>query len=557
MLEPHTYLHSRYLILRTVGQGGMGAVYQAIDENTRRTVAVKESLFDDERLQRAFEREARTLNHLRHPALPVVFDHFSEEGRQFLIMQFIPGDDLGEVLKKRRERLEPIGQPKPFEVADVLEWADQLLDALDYLHSQNPPVVHRDIKPQNLKLTSDREIILLDFGLAKGVNLHQSRVTTTGSIFGYTPSYAPLEQIQGSGTSPLSDIYSLAATLYHLLTGAAPVDALTRATATISGQPDPLRPAIEVNPDVRPAISTLLMRAMAQNPAERPASASEMRQMLKEAGRLAGVSPTRLVPVVDYGFAPADQHSLRAQTDLGFANTQSDMAATITEPPTIRFENTPAEIPPATRQWMIPAAEPRQNRRAWMIGAIIAIAIILAVAFALIALDRDWQGDAVQTSASESVTEVQDQSTTNAPMTSEPEIAPYTETKRAQPEPKKQTPEIKEPPRSESKEPETKPSKEETPRVIRVSGVVLQSSALVRVKPEYPPMARAANATGTVVVEILIDEKGHVKSAKAVSGHPLLKQAAESAARRWKFAPTLIDGTPVKVTGAITFTFTR
>ncbi|MEW6213554.1 MAG: serine/threonine-protein kinase, partial [Acidobacteriota bacterium] len=218
MLEPHTYLHNRYLILRAVGQGGMGAVYQAIDENTRRTVAVKESLFDDERLQRAFEREARMLSHLRHPVLPVVFDYFAESGRQFLIMQFIPGDDLGEVLKKRRDRLEPIGQPKPFDVADVLEWADQLLDALEYLHSQNPPVVHRDIKPQNLKLTSDREIVLLDFGLAKGINLHQSRVTSTGSIFGYTPSYAPLEQIQGSGTSPLSDIYSLAATLYHLLT---------------------------------------------------------------------------------------------------------------------------------------------------------------------------------------------------------------------------------------------------------------------------------------------------------------------------------------------------
>ncbi|MEW6212838.1 MAG: TonB family protein, partial [Acidobacteriota bacterium] len=334
-----------------------------------------------------------------------------------------------------------------------------------------------------------------------------------------------------------------------------------RATATISGKEDPLRPAIEVNPQVWPAISTALMRAMAQNPAQRPVSASEMRLLLKEAGMLAGVSPTRLVPAVDYGFAPVDQQasSMRAQTDVGFTDTQSDMVATITEPPTIRLNaNPPTETPPATRQLSIPAAAPRQSRRGWIIGAIIAIALIIATTFAWIAFNKDSQGDvAVQTPASEPVAEAQDQSTANAPTTSVPAISPYTEAKRASSESKKQTPEIKEPPRSESKPEQKPPSPKETPRVIRVSGVVLQRSALVRVKPEYPPMARAANATGTVVVEILIDENGRVKSAKAVSGHPLLKQAAESAAKGWKFAPTLIAGTPVKVTGTITFTFTR
>ena len=128
-----------------------------------------------------------------------------------------------------------------------MTWADQLLDALDYLHTQDPQIVHRDIKPQNLKLTSRGQIILLDFGLAKGQAGEISRVTTAASIFGYTPNYAPLEQIQGLGTDTRSDLYSLGATLYHLMTGVKPPDALTRAAALVNGQPDPLLKPSEAN----------------------------------------------------------------------------------------------------------------------------------------------------------------------------------------------------------------------------------------------------------------------------------------------------------------------
>ena len=120
-----------------------------------------------------------------------------------------------------------------------MTWGDQLLDALDYLHTQEPQIVHRDIKPQNLKLTSRGQIILLDFGLAKGQTAGVS-VVTTASIFGYTPNYAPLEQIQGFGTDARSDIYALSATLYHLMTGVKPPDALTRAAALVNGEKDPL-----------------------------------------------------------------------------------------------------------------------------------------------------------------------------------------------------------------------------------------------------------------------------------------------------------------------------
>jgi serine/threonine protein kinase len=249
----------------------MGTVFEAIDQRLDTTVALKETLFADERLRRQFEREARLLARLHHPALPRVSDHFSEGDGQFLVMQYIAGDDLSEMLSKRNG---------PFPSDQVLSWTDQLLDALDYLHTQEPQIIHRDIKPQNLKLTTRGQIILLDFGLAKGQVGDLSRPTTTASIFGYTPNYAPLEQIQGLGTDPRSDIYALSATVYHLMTGVKPPDALTRAAALVNGQPDPLVSASEANSAVSGQVSEVLQRAMAQNREQRYRSAAEMRRSL-------------------------------------------------------------------------------------------------------------------------------------------------------------------------------------------------------------------------------------------------------------------------------------
>ncbi len=251
----------------------MGAVYVATDQRFGSTVALKETFFDDPSLRRAFEREARLLNRLRHTALPRVSDHFEEAEGQFLVMEYIPGEDLSQMLKARGGT--------GFPAARVLGWADQLLDALEYLHTQEPAVIHRDIKPQNLKLTARDQIVLLDFGLAKGTPL-QTRVTQTGSVFGYSFNYAPIEQMQGTGTDPRSDLYSLGATLYHLLTGATPPDALTRATAVLNGDPDPLRPAGETGAHVPASLAEALARAMALSAARRFGSAEEMRRALKE-----------------------------------------------------------------------------------------------------------------------------------------------------------------------------------------------------------------------------------------------------------------------------------
>src|SRR3954453_14274365 len=256
MIETGRLLQQRYRIDKQIGQGGMGAVYVATDERFGSIVAIKETLAMDDNFRKAIERQARLLNSLKHAALPRVSDHFLERNSQFLVMEYVQGEDLCRMLDE---------QGHAFPVAQVLKWADQLLDALDYLHNQSIPVVHRDIKPQNLKLTMRDQIILLDFGLAKGNPTDAGHQTAAKSIFGYSRNYASLEQIQGTGTDPRSDLYSLAATLYHLLTGIPPDDTLTRAMAVLSNKPDPLKPANTFRPEIPRGAAGVLHRSLALN----------------------------------------------------------------------------------------------------------------------------------------------------------------------------------------------------------------------------------------------------------------------------------------------------
>ncbi|HEY7184275.1 MAG TPA: bifunctional serine/threonine-protein kinase/formylglycine-generating enzyme family protein, partial [Blastocatellia bacterium] len=270
-------LQGRYCILRKLSdKGGMGVVYQAEDLRLHSQVVVKETRYlqlnPDMRdtALKAFSREARLLANLRHAVLPRVMDYFNEGDGYFLVMEFIPGKDLEELLSSRGEG---------FPVEDVLQWADRLLETLEYLHDHDEPIIHRDIKPANLKLTPRGEVMLLDFGLAKGAVVG---TPAASSVWGYTRQYAPLEQIKGTGTNPRSDLFSLAATLYHLLTGHAPPDAIERISEVAIGNPDPLRPMAELNRSVSANISALISSAMAIKPDDRPATAAAMRQALRE-----------------------------------------------------------------------------------------------------------------------------------------------------------------------------------------------------------------------------------------------------------------------------------
>jgi formylglycine-generating enzyme required for sulfatase activity/predicted Ser/Thr protein kinase len=289
MLSPNTILRDRYRIIHQLGKGGMGAVYQAMDENLSCVVAVKETFAANDEQRRAFRREAELLANLSHFALPRVMDHFNHGDGQFLVMQYVPGHDLSELLELREQ---------PFSVAKVLGWADQLLDALEELHSSDPPIIHRDIKPANLKVTPKGKVLLLDFGLAKGFAGQMSTAAAESqgkSIYGYTPHYAPIEQMRGAGTDPRSDLYSLAATMWTLLTGKVPPDALSRVAEKEDGNADPLLSAHEINPGVPEPISKLLNRAMALNRNQRPATAAEMRNALRDAAETEVERPTLIL----------------------------------------------------------------------------------------------------------------------------------------------------------------------------------------------------------------------------------------------------------------------
>jgi WD40 repeat protein len=273
VLKPDTLVHGRYRVVSLIGQGGMGAVYEAMDERLSQTVALKQTLLTDERYRQTFQREAKILAGLRHISLPKVTDYFTDTNGQFLVMEFIAGDDLETILRQYND---------PLPVATVLDIADQVLAVLEYLHRQEPPIIHRDIKPQNLKMTADGVVILLDFGLAKGLLSQDAPGSKPQSIYGYTVEYAPLEQIQGTGTGPRSDLYSLGAMIYHFLTNRPPLGSLNRGGLLISGKADPLRPVHEVNPQVPPEIGNIIHRALSIQAEDRPASASEMRTLLQQ-----------------------------------------------------------------------------------------------------------------------------------------------------------------------------------------------------------------------------------------------------------------------------------
>ena len=210
-LEPGTILKERYVIKEQLGQGGMGAVYMAEDTALDQLVAVKANLNTKGFGPRQFEAEARLLAKLRHSNLPLVFDHFIIDDIQYLVMDYIPGENLNDRIK----------EDGPQALYKVLEWAGQIADALNYLHSQSPAVVHRDIKPANLKITPQGQIVLVDFGIAKA-----NEGETTVGARGYSPGYAPPEQYSSAQTGPYSDQYSFAATLYALLTGSPPPESV-------------------------------------------------------------------------------------------------------------------------------------------------------------------------------------------------------------------------------------------------------------------------------------------------------------------------------------------
>jgi len=262
-LERGTLLHKRYRVVEILGQGGMGSVYRAVDENLGVDIALKENLFTTDEYARQFRLEAVILANLRHPNLPRVSDHFvvGDQG-QYLVMDFIDGEDL----RQRMERVGVIGEEEAIMIGAAM------CDALTYLHTRKPPILHRDIKPGNVKITPDGHIFLVDFGLAKVVQ--GSQATTTGAR-AMTPGYSPPEQYGTARTDPRTDIYSLGATLYAALSGIIPEDGLARAMD--NAQLTPLR---KRNNKVSRRLAATIEQSMAIDPADRFQYAEEFKKAL-------------------------------------------------------------------------------------------------------------------------------------------------------------------------------------------------------------------------------------------------------------------------------------
>jgi serine/threonine-protein kinase len=270
-------LRGRYKIRESIGQGGMGSIYLADDTRLKgRQCALKEVEYDRalpenirEEAREQFLREATVLARLDHPNLPKVSDFFSNGPRDYLVMDYVPGQDLRYLLMEARRNKRVLPEK------EVLAWADQIANALSFLHSQEPPIVHRDIKPSNLKLMPHGLIKLVDFGLVK--ILAPEEVTITIIQGQGTALYTPLEQYGGSDahTDIRSDIYSFGATLYHLLTNEPPADARKRFLT-----PESLVPLRQVNPTLSPRTEKAVMWAMSMHPDERPHTVTEFKQAL-------------------------------------------------------------------------------------------------------------------------------------------------------------------------------------------------------------------------------------------------------------------------------------
>lgn len=276
-LKEGEVLRGRYKIQRVIGQGGMGSIYLADDLRLEgRLCALKEVEHDktlpSELLKQAreqFLREATVLARLDHPNLPKVSDFFSISGRDYLVMDFVPGKDLRTLMVEKHQKVKFLNEK------DVLSWASQISDALFYLHSQAPAILHRDVKPSNLKLTPNGFVKLVDFGLVKIVASDEITVTIVQGRG--TALYTPLEQYGGDRghTDQRSDIYAFGSTLYHLLTNHPPIEARERFL-----NPEALIPIRNYNPDISMRTERAVLWAMNLHPEDRPKDITAFREAL-------------------------------------------------------------------------------------------------------------------------------------------------------------------------------------------------------------------------------------------------------------------------------------
>ncbi len=380
-LQYNTFLHDRYRIENQLGKGGMGAVYLALDTVLQTKVAVKVNQNPRREGREQFLQEARLLAGLRHPNLPRVIDYFVIEDSQYLVMDFIPGDDLGTIVKRDGQQ----------DVNKVIQWAKQLGDALNYLHTQEPPVIHRDIKPGNIKITPRGEVVLVDFGIAKSSEVTQE--TSTGAR-GLTPGYSPPEQYGSGRTGHYSDQFGLASTLYNVLTNEKPVDAVERLLGYAT-----LKPIHELNPNVPLEVEKVIEKALSIKPDDRYPSVIDFVHALISSNK----STVNETKISSEGIPQGNNTQLASSADStrvigGSAGSQPPLSTPISGPvstPVSGPRSTPVSGPystpisgpisgsystPISGPVSSPISQPQPKQKSKLIWVLVAVFIIGAIA---------------------------------------------------------------------------------------------------------------------------------------------------------------------------------
>lgn len=263
MLTPGTTLQNRYIIEQVLERGGDYLVYLGQDQRLNKTVSIKETFFQAESFLKQFEFEARLLANLKHPVLPVVTDYFLEPDGQYLVMEYIPGISLHAYLAEQTEH--------SMSERMVLLFLAPLLDALEYLHAYDPPIIHRNIHPEHIWLGKNGRVYLTNFSVSKAYDAHKETSIGAESV---APGYSPIEQYGGGSTDARSDLYALGATIYTMLSGKKPPPATQRIAV------DRLQPLRELNPTISTRLEAVVARLMAPQAEDRYQDIASLRQDL-------------------------------------------------------------------------------------------------------------------------------------------------------------------------------------------------------------------------------------------------------------------------------------
>ncbi len=378
-LPTGTLLHGRYRIERVLGSGGFGHVYLSLDLQTNQQYAIKEYLVAGASGKAQLEHEARVLSQLHHPSLPAFQVAFDERGHHYVVLSYIDGRDLTDIIRIVRLRNEVVP------LSRIISWIISICDAVTFLHSQNPPIIHRDIKPDNIRITSDGTAVLVDLGNAKAAA--DGARTLFFIRHQGTPGYAPLEQYPGgSGTDIRSDVFALGGTLYFALTTHEPPSVSVRTQSVQQGLPDmpslqeqlahnppetsaesgsgrqfrlgiskPAKPAPRhsrhlaqlgtLPPELLDQLNAIIKRAMAMKPIDRYKSVADLSKDLKMV--LASL-PASTLPATGSSH-PVDQHSTQPDLPLLFEAMQNAQATTDQAPPDISATSPPSPPAPGLR----------------------------------------------------------------------------------------------------------------------------------------------------------------------------------------------------------------